>query len=65
MLKAAYAHKGTGFVEIFQNCIVYNADVFAPFTEKKNAAGSQMWVEHGKPLLFDGVLVINVRAFLT
>ncbi|MCY1172833.1 hypothetical protein D9M73_129770 [compost metagenome] len=54
MLKAAYAHKGTGFVEIFQNCIVYNDDVFAPFTEKKNAAGSQMWVEHGKPLLFDG-----------
>jgi 2-oxoglutarate/2-oxoacid ferredoxin oxidoreductase subunit beta len=53
VLKAAYAHKGTGFVEIFQNCIVYNDDVFAPFTEKANA-GNQMWVEHGKPLLFDG-----------
>ena len=33
-----YAHKGTSFVEIFQNCIVYNDNVFAPFTEKKNAA---------------------------
>ena len=54
VLKAAYAHKGTSFVEIFQNCIVYNDDVFAPFTEKKNAAGAQMWVEHGKPLVFDG-----------
>lgn len=54
VLKAAYRHKGTGFVEIFQNCIVYNDDVFAPFTEKKNAAGHQLWVEHGKPLLFDG-----------
>ncbi|MDQ2878393.1 MAG: 2-oxoacid:ferredoxin oxidoreductase subunit beta [Pseudomonadota bacterium] len=53
VLKAAYAHKGTGFVEIFQNCIVYNDDVFAPFTEKANA-GNQMWVEHDKPLLFDG-----------
>ena len=54
VLRAAYAHKGTSFVEIFQNCIVYNDDVFAPFTEKKNAAGAQMWVEHGKPLVFDG-----------
>lgn len=54
VLKAAYAHKGTGFVEIFQNCIVYNDDVFAPFTEKANAPGSQLWVEQGKPLLFAG-----------
>jgi 2-oxoglutarate ferredoxin oxidoreductase subunit beta len=54
VLKAAYAHKGTSFVEIFQNCIVYNDDVFAPFTEKKNAAAGQLWVEHGKPLVFDG-----------
>ena len=54
VLKAAYAHKGTGFVEIFQNCIVYNDDVFAPFTAKPNAATNQLWIEHGKPLLFDG-----------
>ncbi len=52
VLKAAHAHKGTSFVEIFQNCIVYNDDVFAPFTEKANAAAGQMWVEHGKPLIF-------------
>ena len=54
VLKAAYAHKGTGFVEIFQNCIVYNDDVFAPFTEKKNASDNQLWVEQGKPMLFAG-----------
>ncbi|MFT3977399.1 MAG: 2-oxoacid:ferredoxin oxidoreductase subunit beta [Sphingomonas bacterium] len=53
VLKAAYAHKGTGFVEIYQNCIVYNDDVFAPFTAKPNAAANQLWVEHGKPLLFE------------
>ncbi|MDE2041700.1 MAG: 2-oxoacid:ferredoxin oxidoreductase subunit beta, partial [Alphaproteobacteria bacterium] len=28
VLKAAHAHKGAAFVEIFQNCIVYNEDVF-------------------------------------
>lgn len=54
LLKAAHAHKGTGFVEIFQNCIVYNDDVFAPFAAKPNAVPNQLWVEHGKPLLFDG-----------
>ncbi|MEM8695277.1 MAG: 2-oxoacid:ferredoxin oxidoreductase subunit beta [Pseudomonadota bacterium] len=50
--KAAYAHKGTAFVEIFQNCIVYNEDVFADFTNKKTAADTQIWLEHGEPLLF-------------
>jgi len=53
VLKAAYAHKGAAFVEIFQNCIVYNKDVFADFTEKKNADLGQLWLEDGKPMLFD------------
>jgi len=52
VLTAAYNHKGAAFVEIFQNCIVYNKDVFADFTEKKNADEGQLWVEHGKPMLF-------------
>lgn len=53
ILKAAHAHKGAAFVEIFQNCIVYNADVFAPFTEKANA-DHQLWLENGQPMLFAG-----------
>jgi 2-oxoglutarate/2-oxoacid ferredoxin oxidoreductase subunit beta len=53
VLKAAHGHKGTAFVEIFQNCIVYNADVFAGFTEKANQ-NHQLWVENGKPMLFAG-----------
>ena len=54
MLKAAHAHQGAAFVEIFQNCIVYNDEVFEPFTAKPNAAANQLWAEHGKPLLFAG-----------
>jgi 2-oxoglutarate ferredoxin oxidoreductase subunit beta len=54
VLKAAHAHQGAAFVEIFQNCIVYNADVFADFTDKANAAPNQLWLEDGKPVLFDG-----------
>jgi 2-oxoglutarate ferredoxin oxidoreductase subunit beta len=52
VLKAAYRHKGAAFVEIFQNCIVYNDDVFGPFTDKANAADGQLWLDHGKPMLF-------------
>jgi 2-oxoglutarate ferredoxin oxidoreductase subunit beta len=52
VLKAAHAHQGAAFVEIFQNCIVYNDDVFEPFTAKPNAKLNQMWVAHGEPLLF-------------
>ena len=54
VLKAAHAHQGAAFVEIFQNCIVYNDEVFEPFTAKPNAAANQLWVEHGQPLLFAG-----------
>ena len=52
VLKAAHAHAGAAFVEIFQHCIVYNKDVFAGFTEKQNADTGQLWLEHGQPMLF-------------
>ena len=40
VLKQAHVHRGASFVEIFQNCIVYNDEVFAGFTAKSVAAGS-------------------------
>ena len=52
VLKRANEHKGASFVEIFQNCIVYNNGVFAHFTDKEVAADTQLHVEHGKPLIF-------------
>ena len=52
VLKAAHAHRGAAFVEIFQNCIVYNKDVFAAFTEKAQAADNQLWLSDGQPMLF-------------
>jgi len=54
VLKAAHAHQGAAFIEIFQNCIVYNDDVFEPFAAKSNAVTNQLWCEEGKPLLFAG-----------
>lgn len=52
VLRRARAHRGTSLVEIYQNCIVYNDSVFAPFTDKPFAADEQILVEHGQPLLF-------------
>jgi len=54
VMKAAHAHKGAAFVEIFQNCIVYNDDVFAPFTEKSVASEKQLWLKAGEKMLFAG-----------
>ncbi len=54
VLKAARGHRGASFVEIFQNCIVYNDDVFAPFTAKEFAADKQLWLKPGEPMLFAG-----------
>ncbi len=52
VLKRAKQHRGASFVEIFQNCIVYNDGAFADFTDKSVANDMQVHVEHGQPLLF-------------
>ena len=52
VLQEAHAFDGAAFVEIFQNCIVYNEDVFASFTDRKNAANTQLQLQHGQPMLF-------------
>jgi 2-oxoglutarate ferredoxin oxidoreductase subunit beta len=54
VLKAAHAHRGAAFIEIFQNCVVYNDDVFAPFTARESAAQKQLWLKAGEKMLFDG-----------
>ncbi len=45
-------HKGASFVEIIQNCIVFNDDAFAHFTEKKVAKETQIHVKHGEKLIY-------------
>jgi 2-oxoglutarate ferredoxin oxidoreductase subunit beta len=52
VLRQAHAFDGTSFTEIFQNCIVYNEDVFADFTDRKDAADTQLHLQHGEPMLF-------------
>ncbi|MGH7537044.1 MAG: 2-oxoacid:ferredoxin oxidoreductase subunit beta [Gemmatimonadales bacterium] len=52
VLKRASTHRGASFVEIFQNCVVYNDGVFDEFTDKTVASDQQLHVRHGQPLRF-------------
>jgi 2-oxoglutarate ferredoxin oxidoreductase subunit beta len=52
VLQAARGHRGAAFVEILQNCIVYNDGVFSHFADKAAQAEAQVHCEHGKPLRF-------------
>ena len=65
LFKRARDHKGASFVELIQNCIVYNDAVFANFTEKDVAADMQLHVKHGQPMLYgkerNKGLRLNVR----
>jgi 2-oxoglutarate ferredoxin oxidoreductase subunit beta len=51
LLRAA-RHSGTAFVELYQNCIVFNDATFDDFAAKENRDEHTIRVEHGKPLLF-------------
>jgi len=52
VLRRAAAHVGTAFVEIYQNCNVFNDGAFDAFTDKAVRADRQVRAEHGKPLVF-------------
>lgn len=48
----AHQFNGTGFVEILQNCIVYNDAIFADLEDKKKVAETQLHLRHGEPMLY-------------
>ncbi|MCP4183986.1 MAG: 2-oxoacid:ferredoxin oxidoreductase subunit beta [Hyphomicrobiales bacterium] len=52
ILKAAHEHKGASFVEVFQNCHVFNDHVFADFTARDKVADNQIQIENGEKLLY-------------
>lgn len=51
-LNKAAAHKGTAFIEIYQNCLVFNDNAFANYTEKEVKDDNSVYLEDGKPLIF-------------
>jgi len=60
-LRRAMEHEGTSFVELLQNCPVFNDGVWAEVTDKKQKADRQLAVENGKPLLFGKEANLGIR----
>ena len=52
VLTRAHEHKGTAFVEILQNCPVFNDGIWDELQDRKTRAESALVLEHGEPLVF-------------
>ncbi len=64
VLERAAKHVGTAFVEIYQNCNIFNDGAFDYATDKTTKSETTLYVEHGKPMVFgkDGSKGIRMHA---
>ena len=54
VLKAAADHRGTSFVEIYQNCPIFNDDAFLAVKDPSTSADAIIPLTHGEPIRFGG-----------
>lgn len=52
VLIEAEKYKGTSLIEILQNCVIFNDKVFSDVTARDVKLDRQLWLEHGKPMIF-------------
>jgi 2-oxoglutarate ferredoxin oxidoreductase subunit beta len=52
VLRAAADHQGAAFIEIYQNCPIFNDDAFAPLKEAGANGERLIKLEHGEPVRF-------------
>ena len=69
ILKRAHAHKGTSFVEVYQNCPVFNDAAFFAYSDKETKKEEAILLEHGMPLLFGnnnekGIMLDGLKPFI-
>ena len=60
LLRSAH-HKGASFLEIYQNCNIFNDGAFEIFTDKKSKADETLFLEQGKPLIFGATQNKGIR----
>jgi 2-oxoglutarate/2-oxoacid ferredoxin oxidoreductase subunit beta len=61
VLERAARHKGTSFVEVYQNCKIFNDRAFEHFTERSVRSDKVLYLEHGKPMVFGKDLEKGIR----
>jgi 2-oxoglutarate ferredoxin oxidoreductase subunit beta len=52
VLRRAANHKGTAFVEIYQNCLIFNDGTYKYATDKELRYDNVLELNHGKPMVF-------------
>ncbi len=52
MLRRSHSHSGTSFLEVYQNCNIFNDGAFFAFTEKTSKPDTCLFLEQGQPLIF-------------
>jgi 2-oxoglutarate ferredoxin oxidoreductase subunit beta len=52
VLRTANGHKGTAFLEVYQNCNIFNDGAFAKFTDRGDRDEKVLYLEHGQPLVW-------------
>jgi 2-oxoglutarate ferredoxin oxidoreductase subunit beta len=52
MLMRSHKHRGSSFLEIYQNCNIFNDGAFEIYTEKGSKPAETLFLEQGKPLVF-------------
>jgi len=52
MVEAAAKHKGISFIEVYQNCNIFNDHAFDYFAERTVRSDRVLYLEHGKPMVF-------------
>lgn len=61
MLLRSHGHEGTSFLEIYQNCNIFNDGAFEMFTDKASKPTQTLFLEQGKPLLFGVNKELGIR----
>ncbi|PHR57302.1 MAG: 2-oxoacid:ferredoxin oxidoreductase subunit beta [Arcobacter sp.] len=62
----AEEHRGTSFIEVYQNCLIFNDACHSEYSDKKTRDDHSIILEQGKPLLFGsevkkGIILDNLR----
>ena len=52
MIKRSHVHKGTSFMEIYQNCNIFNDGAFSQLTDRDSKLDSVLWLENNSPMIF-------------
>ncbi len=65
VLEAAAKHQGTSFIEIYQNCVIFNPNEWDGLDDRRTRADHVIYLEHGKPLVFgrDNNMGVRLNGF--